>query len=347
MSRPDAPSRPCNATVAGKRCAFKGTQVELADHATEFEHWLCSCCSRSLRNDEPATCDACVQRCRDDLRLIAETFTLLPEVVEASGYHSLAIDALALSADGSLQSPQRPDGYTHPVESVATAHIERPEIPGKSQTVTYWRRDAAGEPEQRTLIVSTTHPAFVEERKMLIDQATGLRSPYGREHVKDHWPTDPAAVIACLEHNERDWRHEFGHGPAVELASVESCARYLLTWLQLAARTHPAFSEFATEIRSLAVTLEHVTGIADDPVIAGGHKEPIRCFDCGTGRLVRMYRPPVQEVVQPRRGLDAEGLPDEFDCDHCGSIYDTASYYLAVRAALEADAAAAELQVAG
>lgn len=289
---------PCNATSNGRRCDYRGTAADLAEHAVEYGHPLCRICQHSLRNHESRTCDRCVQNCRDSLRAIAETFPQAPEVIEHTGDFNL----LTMVVDGNADSlrPYKPQQHQRP--SVAYPDLAGAEI---------------------------VHPAF-----------TTLPAGDGREHFKDHWPSDPAVVIAVLDVNERDWRNTFGHGPAVEAASVETCARYLLTWLSLAARTHPTFEEFAAEINQLAVSLIHRTGLADDPVIAGGYKDPIRCFDCKTGRLVRMYRPPVQPVPRPRRGLEVEGLPDEFDCDHCGSIYSTTTYYLAVRAALEAQAAA-------
>lgn len=337
----------CNATVTNRRCEFRGTKPELSDHAHEYSHFLCRCCLRSLRNDEPAVCDRCTQQARNDLRLISETFTLLPEVIEESGYRTLAFDVLAMSADGSLDSPQRPDQYTHPVESVATAHLEHPEIPGFWRTVTYWRRDTAGQMEQRTYIESTTHPEWVEERK----------TPDGREHVKDHWPSDPTPVIAVLDANERDWRAEFGHGPALDLPDLEiptqvaAMTNYLLTWLPLAARTHEGFSEFASEIRSLALTITHRTGVSNDPATAA-----VQCYDCG-GDLISPYREPVHPIPEMtvRKGSDGEGRemgpvridPDTgepyepepvWECRDCLLILSPQEYRFSVSAAVQARA---------
>ena len=181
----------------------------------------------------------------------------------------------------------------------------------------------------------------------------------------DDWLSDPTPVIAVLEANERDWRITFGHGPAVDLASVQGCAGYLLTWLALAARTHPAFPEFAGEVGSLAVKLTHVTGVADDPVTAAAN-----CFDCG-GVLVSPYRSPLPDLTLRDRlirrasqrdaemsygiepspvvdllvhgGSDVEGremVDDDpvWSCRSCLAAYDGPSYRLAVRAAVEAQA---------
>ena len=130
--------------------------------------------------------------------------------------------------------------------------------------------------------------------------------------IRDEWPSDPLSVLAMLEANERDWRHEFGHGPAVDLATVGGCLRYLRDWHLLAARTHPGFDDYATELRDMRSRLEHVVGLADDPVRA-----PAQCFDC-TGQLVRTYTD--------------RGLADDWTCRGCGRVYDQPSYFLALRA---------------
>lgn len=281
----------CNATVANKRCDWRGSREELAEHAETTTHKLCRLCSRSLRNAEPACCQDCVQQVRDDLRTITETFTLVPEIAHRSGMHNTAIPgglAMILLADGSV------DG---------------------------------GGPD---------------------------------DHIDFH---DPLVPLAVLEANERDWRLTFGHGPAVEVATVAGCARYLLIWLELAARTLPVFEEFAGEIRSLAVRLEYVTGTVDRPETA-----PAKCFDCQTGTLISPYRAPLDEkvpqqrLVHGRRGEPIEGrdmAPQQIDpvtelpldpepiweCanDNCRAVYSAVSYRLAVRAAIETQAMVEEL----
>lgn len=129
----------------------------------------------------------------------------------------------------------------------------------------------------------------------------------------DDWLTDPTPVLAVLEANERDWRHEFSHGPAVNIATVAGCLTYLRDHHWLAARTHPGFDDYATEIRELRSKLEHVAGLADDPVRA-----PAQCFDC-SGQLVRTYE-------------EHQGLTDDWTCRSCKRVYDQASYFLALRA---------------
>lgn len=128
----------------------------------------------------------------------------------------------------------------------------------------------------------------------------------------DDWLTDPTPVIAVLEANERDWRHTFGHPPAVDIATVTGCIGYLTMWLPTAARTHPGFDDYTREIRQLRVRLQHVAGVADDPLRA-----PVRCFDCG-GQLERPY--------------DAHGLTEDWKCRQCRRTYTHEAYFLALQA---------------
>lgn len=163
------------------------------------------------------------------------------------------------------------------------------------------------------------------------------------DHIDFHDPIDPLAV---LEHNERDWRLIFGHGRGDDVATVEGCARYLLTWLQLAARTHGGFDDFVREVRTLAIRLTHTTGQANDPV-----KATAKCIDC-QGTLISPYRgsPDIPDQVT-RQGHRWEGremrgdVGDEpepvWECSRCSAVFNPIEYRLACRAAIEAQAAIA------
>lgn len=320
MSDDEPKTYRCRAGTEGQRCSFHGTRDELADHADEMGHPRCivpkgrddngerRVCSVALAWHEIQCCDRCVIKVRDDLDAVAAAFAHLERVISQGAYRGVVWDALTLAADGSLASPQRPDQYTRPIDLAPTVHVEHVEIVGDA----------------------VTHLAFIEER---------LPSD-GREHVVDHWPADPMSVLAVLEHNERDWRHEFGHGPAVDMATMAGCLGYLRKWHPLAARTHPGFDDYAETIRDLRSKLEHVVGFADDPVRA-----PAQCFDC-RGQLVRSFAPPTATTEIPehdcalcgtrhagRHGGNSEGLTDDWTCRGCGRVYDQASYFLALRAA--------------
>lgn len=137
-----------------------------------------------------------------------------------------------------------------------------------------------------------------------------------REHFEDHWRGDPPSVLAVLESNERDWRREFGHGPADDLATVKRCAAYLRAWLPIAAHTHPAFDEFAGELGTLRVLVENVAALALHPKAS-----PIRC-ECG-GQLEQRFA--------ERTGHQLGGLSDNRTCRACGHVYKPAEFMFRYR----------------
>lgn len=118
---------------------------------------------------------------------------------------------------------------------------------------------------------------------------------------------DPNSVLAVLELNERDWRLEFGHGPAENIATVSGCLAYLEQWMWLAARTHPGFDDFYREMRTLRTTLAWRTTTIDAP-----EGLPASCFDCG-GDLIRTFNDPVKpaeaRAANVRRVLDVARRP--------------------------------------
>ena len=147
------------------------------------------------------------------------------------------------------------------------------------------------------------------------------------DHPRYHDPLPPAAV---LDAEERAWRDEFGHGhpPYPPLGHpdrrasvvVAQAIAYLRTWHTLAARTYPAFDDYAAQIRALRGQLEHAVGIADDPVVA-----PIWCSCAdnaeGGGKLVKWYT--------------VEGLGEAWTCCSCGEEMDDAAYLLRLRVLTE------------
>lgn len=305
----------CNAAVNGRRCDYDGD--ELTEHAVEAGHPLCILCNRSLRPGEIQTCDRCVQRTRDALIGIRQID--LEPIIEASALHPGTLpggDALVMVADGNAAAlkPYKPGVVT---DRTPTTY---PEIPAEPETIHYWQYDRVlGARVRKEFTRSNTHPPFVDTRP----------EPDGKEHYGDHWPKDPSVPLAVLSNNCRDWRCEFGHPPAEPIDTIQNTTEYLLTHLMLAAKTHPAFEEFAKEIQGMHSQMRHVAGLADDPVEATA-----TCFDCG-GELIRDYRPPIAPVTRRRQGHTFEGLPDEWTCRRCHREYEPSEYWLAVRAVLE------------
>lgn len=189
---------------------------------------------------------------------------------------------------------------------------------------------------------------------------------------RDEWPTDPLPVVAALASWEDFWREHFGD-PAGGKATLATVTGYLLRRLDRAAQTHPAFDEFAAELRRHRASVQAAVGLADVPVEA-----PAECFDCGEGsRLLRTYRElaepvavrrargrrAVKRLLEPVRrqraaersygvrevtpwpatalnvwrrivaGTAGEGLTDDWTCEVCGRVYDQAGYFLALRSA--------------
>lgn len=274
----------CRRTVTGyhddgterdERCPWRGSLAEFDEHTEETGHEACTVCSWPLADDEDGACGRCLDRIRDDLTDIEDGYATLPTIVERSGYRMGRFpggNALVMLADGSMASPQTPNAYTEPRDVAPTVHVEHPAITGEN----------------------LTHPAYVEERV----------PSDGREHVRDHWKNDPVSVLAALEALERDWRHELGHGPADDIATVSGSVGYLGRWLATAARKHEAFSESVAEIRQLRTRILHAAGLADDPDPA-----PAECFECG-GRLYRPYRP-LQRTLGERLRHAAEASSDD------------------------------------
>lgn len=313
----------CRAGTETQRCSFRGTREELRDHADEMGHPRCVVpkgkdddgeprrCATTLAWHEQQSCDDCIRRVRDDLDAVAASYAHLERIILQAARRGTSWDALTFAADGSLA------GLKPFRETVL------PEVEIERQTL-------AGE--------TITHPGYTERRRVKRPGDVTV-PPTGREHFDDHWPTDPLSVLAFLEHNERDWRHEFGHGPAVDIATVGGCLAYLRDWHAHAARLHPGFDDYAADVRQLRVRLERVVGMADDPLSA-----PAKCFDC-SGQLVRTYVQPADTDVVPehdcsvcdrrhagRHGNEGEGLTDDWTCRSCGRVYDQASYFLALRA---------------
>lgn len=148
------------------------------------------------------------------------------------------------------------------------------------------------------------------------DVARGLD---GREHGIDNQPEDTPSVAWVLATWEDDLRHSRSDEPAMSGTStsrvVQDAARYLEVHARWAANNHPAFDEFASDLRSLHVRLETATHRLRRPTRLGAD-----CFDCG-GDLIR-------RVV--------DGLEEEHaTCTVCHEQYEPGRYTLALKAAAE------------
>lgn len=137
-------------------------------------------------------------------------------------------------------------------------------------------------------------------------------------HHADEHADDPPAVAATLGGWEDDWRHSRGEPANPNPATVVGAAGYLHRRLQWAADHHPAFAELAAELATLHRRLTAAVGTLGLPEVG------VPCFDCGT--LLR-------------RDWTAHGLAEDWTCPSCRRDYTEPEYWLAVRAAYEAEAA--------
>lgn len=97
--------------------------------------------------------------------------------------------------------------------------------------------------------------------------------------------------------------------------TAEESLVYLHRHLTWAARRHPGFPEFATDLTRLRRRVEAAAGLDDRPERAG-----VPCFGCG-GPLERPY--------------GHQGREDDWTCARCRRVYTRSAYLLAVRATLE------------
>lgn len=140
------------------------------------------------------------------------------------------------------------------------------------------------------------------------------RTDIDTSHEADEVEGDPASVLFILASWEDDWRHHFGD-PAAGRATVAAAAGYLNQRVGEAAQRHPAFDEFAADLRRLRRDLERVLALHDD--VERARDAECLAEDCG-GMLTR-------------RADDEHGLPDEWECDECHTGYDETRMALARR----------------
>jgi hypothetical protein len=174
-----------------------------------------------------------------------------------------------------------------------------------------------------------------DEHPMPFGDLLSLIGPGAAVSCRDGQPDDAPSVVGTLAGWEDDWRSVRGLPGAPSVASVASCAAFLLEQHGWAAQHHPAFDEYAAEVRQLLGRVRSALRLVDTPVTL-----PAPCFECGE-RLVRHYDPPqpCRHDGPHRRWCDQGGLRDEAVCTGCRRVYSPAEYLLALRATLEVAAA--------
>lgn len=152
----------------------------------------------------------------------------------------------------------------------------------------------------------------------------------------DERSDDPESVAFELGRAEDDWRLTRGE-PAAEVAgTVASATAYLMPRLGWAADHHPAFDEFATDVRRLLGRLRTATATDDRP------ERGAPCLSCGAtlerkrserkpGHGCRGHHDRCAYPLEPHGCADTGGLVDEWRCPRCRRTYALEEYALTMR----------------
>lgn len=124
---------------------------------------------------------------------------------------------------------------------------------------------------------------------------------------------DVDSVPGVLERWDTDWRITLAEPAATEPATVTGCVLYLLRRLTTAAQRHPAFDEFADDMRVMRDRLELALRISPQ-------RSPVPCLQCGTRTLER---------PMPRD----DGRAFEWQCARCHLNYNYPEWLMAARQA--------------
>jgi hypothetical protein len=260
-------------------------RVDLLEHAAETSHPVCVVCGLSLEQAELQTCTACVAATRRRLAEIVEHYALLP---------------------GELGHPT-----AAPLDATGGHHDDETSLPGGSVLALladgsegrFWRG-----------------PDFVDQlahtpwrRVRPVRNATPHRPTIAAEG-NDNYPSDPPSVAFELSRWEDVLREARNEPVAMTDATVSGAVAYLTPVVGWAADYHPAFDEFAADVRALHRKVEDAVGASTRPQIG------VPCFEDGCGvNLIRQYG------------------EDTYRCPRCRREYDNASYWLAVRDEIEAE----------
>lgn len=263
--------------------APRPAREQAVEHAEAAGHPLCVVCGRrSVTVEEGQTCGPCLSEVRANL---AGVFALWVDL------HRMVGGPRGVAGNGG-----RGGGDEHA-------------LPGGTVLALLAPGSSGGAPRRLT-------PT---------DIARGLD---GREHQVDNHPDDTPSAGWTLVTWEDDWRHT-RREPAAEHAAhtdeaVKAAHGYLERHTLWASggvpgqAGHPAFDEYADELRALHVRMQQAAQQLRNPTKAGAD-----CFDCG-GDLVRL--------VDPDTGLEDEHVT----CSYCEQVYNPGRYRWALKAAAEA-----------
>jgi hypothetical protein len=87
------------AAMNGQQCARCDYHGDLAEHAADTSHPMCTVCNRSLPLGYDQTCTTCIGWARRSLNLVEELYPLLPHELTARAGTAMAMDLSGIRAD--------------------------------------------------------------------------------------------------------------------------------------------------------------------------------------------------------------------------------------------------------
>lgn len=141
---------------------------------------------------------------------------------------------------------------------------------------------------------------------------------------------DPPVLAYELGRWEDDWRRTHHEPAAQHPMGIDSAAAYLRANTAWAAQWHPAFDEYAADLRRWRAVLISTLQVGVKP------DRYVECLTCNGARLERAFTQP-QPCTHPgphRPTCDQGGRRDTWTCPRCGDTYTESRYWLAVEEAL-------------
>lgn len=180
-------------------------------------------------------------------------------------------------------------------------------------------------------------PSASDGRPLPGGDVLALLGPGSRGDSEDGHTTkdgDPVSVAYELTWWAEDWADRFGDQatdvrPRTPAAQMRQALAYLERRMRQASRHHPAFAQFAGDLRTLHRALERASALIRTPA-----RPEAACFDCGGQLIVGLVETTVVQGDRSWTGLVEED-PPHITCERCHRGYTPAAYALARRQLLE------------
>ncbi len=138
--------------------------------------------------------------------------------------------------------------------------------------------------------LDSSSPSASDGRPLPGGDVLALLGPGSRGDSEDGHTSkdgDPVSVAYELTWWAEDWADRFGDRaadvrPRTPAAQIRQALAYLERRMRQASREHPAYDDFATDLRNLHRTLERAAG-RDNPI----QRAEAECFGCATDNLIR------------------------------------------------------------